>query len=178
MPVLLTLIGIIAAISVWYWRAQAAARAARDARELAKTATNLPRRLSFQYKASKGGLKLVEDPREAAAIIMLEIARAAGEVSAEHKQVMHESMRTEFEVSEEDATALVTHAAWLTRNAPAPHAVISRMADKILNTPGIGPKQIVDLDGILVAVSEAEGTPKPDQLALLQTFRDKVGLVT
>ena len=120
----------------------------------------------------------MDDPREAAAIIMLEIARAGGEVSGEHKSVMRDAIRMEFAFDNEDADALITHAAWLTRDAPAPHAIVSRMADKIMATPGIGPKEIVDLDGVLVAVSEAEGLPTPDQLALLQAFRDKVGLKT
>ena len=55
MHILFAIIGIVTALSVWYWRAQAAARAAKDARELAKTAANLPRKLAFQHKAARAG---------------------------------------------------------------------------------------------------------------------------
>ncbi|MEO1101273.1 MAG: hypothetical protein AAFW65_05450 [Pseudomonadota bacterium] len=178
MHILIAIIGIVTAISVWYWRIKMISDAARGGADLAKSAANLPRRLKFKRQAGQGGLKLVDDPREAAAIIMLEIARAGGEVSRDHKAVMTEQMVRDFELSQDDAEALIAHAAWLTRNAPAAHAVISRMSDFVLRVPGIGPKQIVDLDSMLVAVSEAEGTPSREQLSLLQVFRDKVELKT
>lgn len=178
MHILIAILGLVTAISVWYWRIRTLSRAARDGADLAKAAANLPRKLRFQNKLGKGGLQLVDDPREAAAILMLEIARAGGEVGKAHKSVMTEHMAREFELSEEDAESLVAHAAWLTREAPAAHVVAARMSDFILRSPGIGPKQIVDLDTMLVAVSEAEGVPGRDQLALLQVFRDKAGLKT
>ena len=178
MHILIMIIGIITAISVWYWRLQMLSRAARDGKDMLDTATNLPRKLSFQRKAGKGGLRLVNDPREAAAIIMLEIARAGGEVSREQKAVITARMMREFDLGVEDAEALITHAAWLTRQAPASDAVIRRMTDLILKTPGIGPKEIVDLDEMLVAVSEAEGEPSKEQLVLLQAYRDRAGVRT
>lgn len=178
MHILVFIIGVITAISVWYWRMQMLGRAARDGADMAKAAANMPRKLRFQHKAGKGGLKLVNDPREAAAVIMLEIARASGEVSREHKEIMAARMADEFDMDPDEAEALVTHAAWLTREAPAPHVVVARMTDLLLKTPGIGPKEIVDLDDILVAVSEAEGQPSPEQLGLLQAYRNKAGVRT
>lgn len=178
MHILFAIIGVIAAISAWYWRLQMLGRAAKGGAELAKTASNLPRRLKFQHRAKIGGLSVIEDPREAAAVIMVEIARAGGEVSTGHTSVMRASMVEDFQLHTEDADALITQAAWLTREAPPSHAVVKRMSDILLRTPGIGPKQIVDLDGMLVAVSEADGIPNRDQLALLQVFRDTVGLKT
>jgi hypothetical protein len=50
------------------------------------------------------------------------------------------------------------------------------MTDFIQNTSGMGPKQIVDMDSMLVAVSEAEGEPLEAQLDLLTIFRGKTGL--
>ena len=63
-------------------------------------------------------------------------------------------------------------------DGPVADAVVTRMSKMILQQDAIGPKEIVDLDGMLVAVSEADGLPNADQLALLQTFRNLVGLKT
>lgn len=172
------ILAIVSAILVWQWRIRAASEAARELGTLAQTAANLPRRLAFKRKSGQSGLKLIDDPREAAAVLMLEIARADGEASPEAKAVMVEIMQDEFEVVEADADALITHAQFLLRHAPAPHAVVDRMARYVLDAPGIGPKEIVDLDGMLVAVTEADGPPSAEQLSLLQVFRNRTGVQT
>jgi hypothetical protein len=53
--------------------------------------------------------------------------------------------------------------------------ILSRM---IVNSPQLGPKEVVDLDAMLVAVSEAEELPTRAQLVLLQVYRDLAGLKT
>ena len=37
-------------------------------------------------------------------------------------------------------------------------------------------KEIVDLDEMLIRVSESEGQPKPEQLQVLQAFRSLTGV--
>lgn len=178
MHILAILVAIIGAISVWYWRMKTVAEAGKEARKIAESAVNLPRRLAFKRKTGKRGLSLVDDPREAATVMMLEVARAAGDVSAEHKAVIAEIIQRDFELGQEDAEALIAHAGWISRDATVAHIVINRMTDFVMKSPGMGPEQLVDLDGMLVAVSEAEGRPNADQLDLLQAYRDKVGLRT
>lgn len=172
------ILAIVAGIALWQWRIRQAAETARELGNMAQTAANLPRKLAFKRKTGKSGLKLIDDPREAAAVLMLEIARADGEASVEAKQVMRQIMREEFEVDEADADALIVHAQFLLRNGPVPHAVVDRMARFVLDAPGIGPKEIVDLDGMLVAVTEADGPPTAEQLSLLQVFRNRTGVQT
>ena len=86
-------------------------------------------------------------------------------------EVMHH-----FEFTEQDADQLISQAGWLSRNGGASHVVMSKMTDFVRNTPGMTGKELVDLDGMLVAVSEAEGDPIESQLKLLTIFRDKTGL--
>ncbi len=178
MHILGILIAIIGAISIWYWRMKAVAQAGKEAKKIVETAVNLPRRLAFKRKTGRRGLSLVDDPREAATIMMLEVARAAGDVSAEHKAVISDIIQRDFELGAEDAGALIAHAGWVARDATIAHIVIDRMADFVMKSPGMGPEQLVDLDGMLVTVSEAEGRPNADQLDLLQAYRDKIGLRT
>ncbi len=179
MPFLITLIGLLVTIAVWSWRMRIARQGAKEALDLAKTAANLPRRMSFRYKAAKNGLDLIEDPREAAAIMLVEMARARGGPLTERQTTQIESeIRQTFQFSEKDAGDLAAHAIWVTNSAPPPTESMRRLSQMIIASTALGPKEIVDLDSMLVAVSEAEGAPTRDQMALLQVFRDKAGLKT
>ena len=178
MHIILGIIAIITAISVWYWRMQQVKGAAEELGKVAETAANLPRKLAFRYKSGKNGLALIEDPREAAAIMMMEVARARGEVTLSQKDVIAEEIMRHFEFTAGEADDLVTHAGWVSRDTPIPHAVMEKMSKLIVNSPALGPRQIVDMDGMLVAVSEADGLPTPEQMDLIQIFRNKAGLKT
>ena len=179
MQVLLFLLGLFAAIGIWSWRIRMAREGAHEAAKLAQSAINLPRKLAFRYKAGRGGLNLIEDPREAAAIMLMEMARARGGPLTERQtSVMDGEIMHHFECGQAEADELTTHAAWVTNSAPPPAETMRRLSQLIVNSPVLGPKEIVDLDAMLVAVSEAEGLPTRDQLMLLQVYRDKAGLKT
>jgi len=179
MQVLLFLLGLLVAIGVWSWRIRMAREGLREAGKIAQTAINLPRKMAFRYRAGQGGLSLIEDPREAAAIMMMEVARARGgpltdnQTAAIDREIVHH-----FQFSQDEADALTAHAAWVTNSAPPPAETMRRLSRLIVSSSVLGPKEIVDLDAMLVAVSEAEGLPTRDQLALLQVYRDKAGLKT
>lgn len=178
MGVLLVILGVITTISVWYWRLQMLSRAAKGGLDAAKTVANLPRKMGFKHQAGKPALSIIDDPREAAAVMMLEIAQARGALTQNQTDMMRSEIIRHFQYSADDADALIAHAGWLGRDAPAPHNVMARMSNLVLKSSSLGPKELVDLDSMLVAVSEAEGTPLPAQLSLLQIYRDKTGLLT
>ena len=178
MSVLLVILGIITTLSIWYWRLQVLSRAARDGIEAARTAANLPRRMAFRHRADKTALMVIDDPREAAVIMMMEIALARGALTENQSAVMRAEIMRHFQYSADDADALIAHAGWVGRDAPAAHKVMTRMSHVILNSSSLGPKELVDLDTMLVAVSEAEGVPDAEQLSLLQVYRDQAGLLT
>ena len=174
--ILAAIFGVITFIAVWYWRLKMLSGAAREGMKMAEAAVNLPRKMRFRSMTRKGGLKVVEDPREAAAILMLEIAQARGALTQRQEAVIRAEIMQHFEFDEADAQSLITQAGWLARDAGASHAVMAKMTDFVIKSPGMGSKQLVDLDGMLVFVSEAEGSPTGDQLDLLTIFRQKADL--
>jgi len=121
-------------------------------------------------------LDAIEDPREAAAIMMMEVARAAGEVTVEHKTIMRVEIMQNFELTETEANELVTAAGWLGRDAIAPYVVMQKMTRLILNTPSLGPEQFVDLSNMLDEVALIEGGPFEEQVSLIRIFREQAGL--
>ncbi|NQY15744.1 MAG: hypothetical protein HRT81_18115 [Henriciella sp.] len=176
MQFIVALIGFLGFIAVWYWRVKALQEVAKDGRKIAETVSNLPRKMRFKNKAGKGGLAVVDDPREAATILMLEIAQARGTLTDRQEAAVRGEIMHHFEFDEGDASALIGQAGWLSRNGGASHVVVSKMTDFVRNAPGMTSKELVDLDGMLVAVSEAEGNPTESQLDLLTIYRDKTGL--
>ncbi|MEO0981560.1 MAG: hypothetical protein AAFX03_02780 [Pseudomonadota bacterium] len=176
MHILLAIIGLVSAIGVWYWRLRMAGRIARGVGEVAQTAANLPRRLSFLSKARQGGIRVISDPREAAAVMMVQIAEAHGVVTERHMEAMQDAIGELFEFNAAESEALIAHAGWIGRSGPASHAIMSRMAGVVVRAEAIGPKELVDLDAVLVSVTEAMGEPSPEQLKLLQIYRDKAGI--
>ena len=176
MQFLAILIGFFGFIAVWYWRIKTLQQVAKDGRKVAETVANLPRKMRFKNKSGKGGLSVVDDPREAATILMLEIAQARGTLTERQEAAIRGEVMHHFEFNEDDANALIGQAGWLSRNGGASHVVMSKMTDFVRQSPGMTAKELVDLDGMLVAVSEAEGDPTDNQLDLLTIYRDKTGL--
>lgn len=176
MHIIAILLGAVGFIAVWYWRLKMLSDVARDGRKVAETVANLPRKMRFKHKSGKGGLAVVDDPREAATILMLEIAQARGTLTEKQEAVIRAEIMQHFEFIEGDANELISQAGWLSRNAGASHVIMSKMTDFVRNTRGMTDKELVDLDGMLVAVSEAEGNPTESQLDLLTIYREKTGL--
>ena len=176
MHILFAILGILTFVAVWYWRLKMLSGAARDGMDAAKGIANMPRKLSFQHKARKGGLGVVNDPREAAAVMMLEIARTRGSVTEVQEAAIRAEMIEHFGFTDAQAEELLTQAGWLTRDAPAPHVVIGRMSDVITRTPGMGHKEYDDLASMLENVAVADGDVSVEERDLIQIWRQKAGL--
>ncbi|MEM6534872.1 MAG: hypothetical protein AAGA24_01850 [Pseudomonadota bacterium] len=176
MQIIIGILSILAFIVVWYWRIKALSEAAKDGAKLAKSAANLPRKLAFRNRSGKRGLGVVNDPREAATIMMLEVAQARGPLTELQQACIRAEIMQHFEFTESDADKLISQSAWLSRDEGAPDTIVRRMAGYLQSTPSLGPEQLIDMDGMLVAVSEAEGTPTTAQLDLISTYRRKTGL--
>ena len=173
MHILGMVIGILTVIGVWSYRLQMAKRGLDETRKFAEAARNLPRKKRFQRR---DGIDAIEDPREAAAIMMMEIARAAGEVTAEHKAIMRVEIMQNFGLEEAEANELVVAAGWLGRDAVEPSIMMQKMTRLILSTPSLGPEQFVDMSNMLDEVALIEGGPFDEQVSLIRIFREQAGL--
>lgn len=176
MHIIMMIIGALATIGAIIWRIQVAAQAARQMGDMAKTAANLPRKFAFRHKTGKRGSRLVTDPREAAVILMLEIARAKGDISREYREKIHEIIREQFDFSDDDAEALIVQAAWVSQEEAGTDSLHRRMA-KLVQAK-VSEADLIDLDFMLTQVSEADGEPSRDQLTVIAVFRQITGIRT
>lgn len=176
MHILAILIGIVSFVAVWYYRIKVLREAASDGKKVLETVANLPRKMGFKSRTAKAGLDVVDDPREAATILMLEVAQARGTLTSNQEAAIRAEIMHHFDFTESDASELMLQAGWLSRNGGASHIVVARMTDFVKQLPGMGDKELIDLDDMLVTVSEAEGEPVASQLDLISQFRQKAGI--
>lgn len=174
MHIILGLIGLLGVIGAIAWRINMARQGVEAVKDVAETAVNLPRKMRFQSKANRKRLSSVEDPREAAAILLLGMARAGGEVTSEQKKAIREEMERVFQVNAATSEELLARASWYSSTVAAPDDLIPRMTDFVGKTAG--PEALTGLDIMLNAIGEIEGELSRDQKAYLRRYRQRAGL--
>src|SRR5690606_12995385 len=85
MHIILAILGALGVAAMIAWRISIAIHAAREIGDAAQGLANLPRKMRFQSRARREGVEVIADPREAATLLMLSVARAGGEVTASQK---------------------------------------------------------------------------------------------
>jgi len=174
MHIVLSLIGLLAAVGAIAWRINMAMQGAKVVKNVAETAINLPRKMRFQAKANRQRLSAVEDPREAAAILLLGMARAGGEVTTEHKQTIRAEMERLFHINSAMSEELLARAAWYSANVADPADLIPRMTDFLAKQ--VGGEELVNVATILANIGSVEGDPAHDQREYLRRYRQRAGL--
>ena len=178
MHILIAIFLVLSSLAAWYLRLKALNTAARDVGQLARRAANAPRKFAFMSRANKTGIKAVDDPLEAGAILMVLAAGAnAGQgLAQEQEKVIKAEARKIFEMSGDDAADLITHAVWMVREVDLISGVVLRMVQVLKQSPGIGATELIDLHESLEAVSTAMGEPDERQDRTLELYRNKVGI--
>ncbi len=175
MSVILALLGAIAGLGVLVWRISMASQGARAIGDAAGEVANLPRKMRFRSRANQKGLSVVDDPREAAAILLLGIARSGCEVTVEDKVGIRAVMMQRFELGEDDANELLARAAWLSEGLHNPDDGIARMTQLIARTTS--PRELSELAAMLETIASTDGNPTVAQENYLAQYPRRAGLV-
>lgn len=178
MHILIVIFLVLSSLAGWYLRLKALNAAARDVGQLAKRAVNAPRKFAFMSRAKKTGIKGVDDPLEAGAILMVLAAGAnAGQgLAQEQEKIIKAEACKVFAMDADDAADLIAHAVWMVRDVDLVSGVVLRMTQVLKQSPGIGATELVDLHESLEAVSTAMGEPDAGQGRTLELYRNKVGI--
>ncbi|MGD2132437.1 MAG: TerB family tellurite resistance protein [Maricaulaceae bacterium] len=163
------LLGALATVGVIIWRLTILMQVGREAADAAQGLANLPRKMRFQSRASKAGVEVINDPREAATLMMLDVARAGGEVTASQKAVIRAQMAARFELPEAEADEMLTQVAWLSRDLPEPGAATGRMVRLMRET--VTPEEMAELSAMMRAVAFADGDPTEAQLEVIDGYK-------
>lgn len=153
---ILALIASVVGVALFVlWRMQQAANATRDIAEAAGEVQGLFRRWQWGRKANVNPMDIVEDPKEAAAAMMVAIAQADGPLTAAEQTAILAAMREEFDVGEPVAVELLARGRWLVRNSTDPGNPLRRLARPILKS--LGPPERHALIAMLEKIARIDG---------------------
>ena len=175
------LIGLIIAVASAIWWISRAARGAQDVADMAQGLANMPRRNRFRKKAAKRGIDLIDDPREAATVLMICVARLSkhaqqntGMISDEAVQKIIGILQSYMKISGREADELVTQMRWTAQELIQPETALLPMSNILRDS--VNHAEAEDLSDMLRKVSHADGNATPAQKAFIDKFRQRTGL--
>lgn len=139
-------------------------------------AANLPRKMRHMKKQGRSGLALVSDPREAAAVLMVAVARLSGDGrvnEAEDAQIQNllvSNMAFESETVEE----FVLNIRWLTRDLKQPVSTLRPMT--ALLQKAVSRAEAEDLAHMLTEIAITSSAATQNQTAFIYRYREAMGL--
>ena len=117
MHILLALLGAASTIGMILWRLRGAANAAHEVVDAADGVRLFFRRSKWSRKVNSDILKRIDDPREAAAAMMVAIAEQDGFLTEQMSETLIGMMMSEFRVGEREADELMQRGRWLAKDA-------------------------------------------------------------
>jgi len=169
-------IGVLIAIaSLIYWLGMAS-RGAREIGSLASDVKNMPRRRRFQKNASKEALDIIEDPVDAAVILMIAVARSdgGGRVSAEEDAMICTLLQETMQWPKDEAANLLLQLKALTSHVILQDTLLFRMIDVLRGQ--ISPDESAELAAMMEQVAQCEGPASLDQTDIIRRFKERMGI--
>lgn len=176
MHILAIIIGILGAGFWWALRLSAHRKNIGDAANMARGAVvqakNLPRQRRFKKAHNKSGFDLVETPVEAAAVLMIMIARAGDSrrIDDIEREVIEAQLTTNMQLSADDADGTIRQMDSLTHHIVLPESSITPMT-KVLRQ-FIDREDARELADMLAQVAAASDAPDINQKDFLRRFRE------
>lgn len=171
---------LIAVASLVYWLGMAS-RGAREISSLAHDVKNMPRRRKFQKDASKEALDMIDDPVDAAAILMIAIARSngvgsggGGRVSDIEGEEICRLLENKMQLTPDHAEDLILQLKALTQQITLQDTLLFRMVDVLRGN--ITADDAQDLAQMLEAVAASDGPPSLDQKEMVRRFKERMGI--
>jgi uncharacterized tellurite resistance protein B-like protein len=155
MAILGGLLAAIGAIAVILWRLQQAAHATRDIADAAGDVRGLVRGWRWRRKANVHPMELIDDPREAAAVLMVVVAQADGAITERERTAIAGEMTRHFGATAAQVEELLARARWAAKETADPGDAMRRLVRVCREK--LGPSERADLVAMLDMVAAADG---------------------
>ncbi len=152
-------------------------RGANEVADAANTIQNLPRRLRYRKKAGKRGLELIEEPVEAATVLMISVARfdGTGRVSENQAAKIGALLRENMQLDPEDADDMVIQMRSITQYLTQPDSTLYPMVELLLKS--ISKDDARELSSMMKDVAETNSEINLDQKELIRRFEERMGIL-
>ncbi len=162
MPVILAILGALAAAAFWYWRLKAAREAADELLNAAQDIRLAARRFSYRSKMNTHPADAVDDARLAAAGIIVALAGMKAEPSEAQLAQMADEAQAKFNVPADEAQEIVTFGRWLASRCINRDEAIRRLSKRVRDLAGA--EALPDLRDMIAAVN---GEPTEEQALVI-----------
>lgn len=171
------IIGIIATIAGILFYANRISRSAVDLVDTANEIGNLPRKLRYRKKAGKKGLDLIEEPVEAAAVLLISMARMDrfGRVTDKQEKAITRELYDNMQMDMEDAEDLVIQMRSITQYLNQPDSTLFPMIGILQNV--ISKSDARDLSEMMRRIGAVESPLDTAQTDFIRRFKDRMGLL-
>jgi len=166
MHFIIAILGVIAGAAFWIYRIKLGADAGREVYDDVKGAV---RRGQWSRKADARLIETLKDPREAAAILMVQIASYDGEVTAAQKARIENLMLVNFHSDPDEAQGLYSFGRMAVGQINDAANSLRHILRPIQSS--LTPAEMTDLVQMLETVSEVEGEPNDRQRQLIAAVR-------
>lgn len=170
-------IGILATIAGVLFYLSRISKSAGDLADAANEIGNLPRKLRHRKKAGKRGLDLIEDPIEAASVLMISVARMdrLGRVSDTQSKAIASELIRNMQLDRDYAEDLIIQMRSITQYLNQPDSTLFPMVNILRGR--IDKKDAQDLVAMLQRIAETEEPISADQKDFIHRFQDRMGLL-
>lgn len=131
MPVLLAIIGLLAAAGVWAWRICAAGSAARDLADMASDVMGAARALGFRRRANVHPVESVDDPNLAITAIAMAFLDLDGLPAREDQQALAGSIVRHTGIEWGQTEEMMIVGRWLINECNGPAPAITRLSKRL-----------------------------------------------
>lgn len=177
------IIGIIIALATAVFWVGRAARSAKDIADMASTLKNMKRPNQFKFRSPKREISEIDDPMDAAVILMICVARLSNfgqigqdQISDPARTKITELLGQYMQITKTEAQMLLEQMLWTTKTMEKPDTALGEMT-KIIATQ-IDHKDAQDLSTMLQAVSLANGHQGEEQENFISRFEGRMGLTS
>ena len=168
------LIAILAGIASLLWVITYLMRSASELPEAARDVKNTVRRHRWSKKNNATILDILEDPRDAAAILMAQISAYDGEITARQKDRMKQLMAEAFAADEETAEGLYSFGRMaigqINDAANSLRKILAPVSDRLT------PDEMKEFVQMLEEMAEVENPPTERQRQLIMEVRRGLAL--
>ena len=155
MPIIITIIGLLAAASVWMYRIRAAKDSANEMLEMANDVRLAAKRFAYKRNRKTHPIDGIDDARLAAAGIMAIAAEMDGAITANEQRVMKEQAVGVFGCSDADADEFIIFGRWMASQGTNRNETLRRLIKRVIELGGTD--TMPDLINMVTAVGTADG---------------------
>jgi len=170
LPILLAILGLLAAASFWMYRIHHAANAANALLNAAQDVRSAARRFGYRLRNNQHPVEGIDDPRVSATALLVLVAKTEDGVSKASQAEIEDQLQTVFQMRRSEAQEMYFFAKWLAGQSQNPSDMTRRLIKRTLTLGGRD--TLPDLITMVRAVGEADtGTASIDTLHVIEKIK-------